>query len=86
MLLVLMLLLLLHFAIIDAARSPEQRGYSVEAIWHPAQHVLLLTCCLVCYSFVQSVQPVRNTAAADSRQINSMSFLLHSTAACITQN
>jgi len=89
LLLLMLLLLLLHFTIINAACSPEQkqrkpsRRYGVEAIWHHVQHALLLTCCPVCYSSVQTAQPVGDTA--DGRQVNSMAFLLQSTAACKTQ-
>ncbi len=87
LLLMLLLLLLLHLIII-AACSPEQkqrnppRRYGVEAIWYPTQHALLLTCCLVCYSFVQRAQPVRDTTTSDDTQVSSMAFLLQSIAAC----
>ena len=88
LLLLMLLLLLLHLIMVDAACSPEQkqrkppRRYCVKAILHLVQHALLLTCCLVCYSSVQRAQPVRDTPTTDGRQVSSMAFLLHSTAAC----
>ena len=91
LLLLMLLLLLLHLTTVDAACSPEQkqrnppRRYCVKAVLYPLQRALLLTCCLVCYSSVQSARPVRHTPTTDSRQVSSMAFLLHSTAACKQQ-